>query len=60
MGYLAVIQNESDTPLSELSEQHVNRAESRKMMREVFPPDQYGYDKVTALDEVVNNQAKNE
>jgi len=54
-----IIQNlkiSSEVTLSELSDQHVDRADSRKMMREVFPPDEYGYD--NALDQLEKVDAK--
>lgn len=40
------LKNSSEVTLDELSDQLVDRAESKQMMREVFPPNEYGYDRL--------------
>lgn len=35
--------------MDEMSEQHPERSESRKMMRDLFPPDDYGYERLESL-----------
>lgn len=49
------LQNSSDVTMEDLSEQHVDRAESRKMMRDIFPPEDYGYQQLDSLEQAVKS-----
>ena len=54
------LQNCSEVTLSELSEQHVDRSESKKMINEVFPPEEYGYEQLNSLKLTERNNPRSE
>jgi len=43
--------------VTDLSERHVDRAESRRMMREVFPPEDYGYNLLDNIEKTNEKQS---
>jgi hypothetical protein len=49
------LQNYSEVTLSELSDQHIDKNESKQMIQSVFPPEEYGYEALSYLE---NNNDK--
>lgn len=37
------LREQNDISMDEISSKHVDREESRQMIKEVFPPEEYGY-----------------
>lgn len=50
------LQDSENVTVTDLTEEHVDRAESRRMMRDIFPPEDYGYGSLKDLSNVDNDQ----
>lgn len=52
------LRNNSEVTLSELSDHHVDQRDAQKVMKDVFPPEEYGYSAITALEHIENSDSK--